>query len=33
MFKQIRAVADDVERPGAVEVGSLLVDGLTLAGA
>ena len=33
VYRNIRAVADDGERPRAVEVGSMLVDGMTIAGA
>jgi PmbA protein len=33
IYRNIRAVADDGERPRAVEVGSMLVDGMTIAGA
>ena len=32
-YRNIRAVADDGERPRAVEVGSMLIDGMTIAGA
>jgi PmbA protein len=33
IYRNLRAVADDGERPRAVEVGSMLIDGMMIAGA
>jgi PmbA protein len=33
VYRNLRAVADDGERPRAVEVGSMLIDGMMIAGA
>jgi PmbA protein len=33
IYQNIRAVADDGEQPRAVEVGSMLIDGMMIAGA
>lgn len=33
MFRNVRAIADDIRRPGNIQCGSVLIDGMTLSGS